>query len=441
VAAIGPDVTIVLINFSVFGAPSGDGARAVHLVRALAQNGSVVRVISADKNDVEPMADVAGVSVTVPVAHANRRGWFGVVDIGRWYVATVMLLRDILRPGDVCIVGQNSSLLPLAAMFGAALHGTKVVHWSTGYSALGNSPDRAGHGRRKRLRRFLYRFALRRIDVVVAPTAHAAQQVETTCRVPPNHIAVIERPLQPTAIYPVDAAHSQMRREWGLHAEFIVGCCCEFLDQTNLQTIFDAASRLARRQDIVFVFVGDGAIRGKVEAEARGRALANIRLPPPQPPAQFADCIAAADIHLVSIPSAADRYAIPAPFFPIAAAGRPMIYVGDPNTEIAHVIARAKCGASVQTAERLQWWIEDLRRWTLLRSDMGLKARSLFDIRSNPNTWLKEWQSLLSALTSTPHPVAPQTPRQPTRSRSGGLRTPSRNRNQSSTPDTRSLPE
>jgi glycosyltransferase involved in cell wall biosynthesis len=434
-AASGPDVTIVVINFSVFSASFGDGARVARLVRALAQNGCVVRIISADKNDVEPMTGVAGVSVTVPVAHSDRRRWSGLVDVGRWYVATVMLLRDILRPGDVCIVGQNSSLLPLAVMFGAAFHGAKVVHWSADYSAPGNPPVRTVRRRQKRLRRLLYRLALRRADVVVAPTAQAARVIETTCRIQPNNIALIERPLQPTTIRPIDAAHSHMRREWGLQSEFIVGCCCQFLDQTNVQTIFDAASRLARRPDIVFVFIGDGAIRSTVEAETRSRALANIRLPPLRPSVQFADCITAADIHLVSIPSVADPYAMPDEFFPIAAAGRPMIHVGDPDVEIARVIARAKCGASVQTAERLQWWIEDLRRWTLVRADMGLKARTLFDVRSNPNTWLNEWRSLLSTLTATPHEAAAQLPRRRTRSRSGDSRTPSRN--PSSTADER----
>src|SRR5262249_6590456 len=108
--------------------------------------------------------------------------------------------------------------------------------------------------------------------------------------------------------------------------------------------------------------------------------------------------------------------------------------------ELARVIARAKCGASVQTAERLQWWIEDLRRWTLLRSDMGFKARTLFEARSNPNTWLMEWQSLLSALTSTQRTPDLQAPRQAAQTRSGGVPTSMPSRNQSRSPDVRSLP-
>jgi colanic acid biosynthesis glycosyl transferase WcaI len=393
-------MTIIVVNYSVYDTPAGGAARTAPLIRALAQNGHILRVLTTDDTDNTVLEGVAGVSVTVLPRPHYRAGLAARFDAMRWHLVAAAVLRRHTRPGDICLVCQNLSLLPVAVMLALTLRRAKIVHWAA--DEIDDAPL-IGSSLRvlNRFRFGLRNFALRRADAVVAQSAQVEHQLATLCRIPADRVVLIERPLLPSVIRSIGPVHSQMRREWGIHSEFVVGCCCEFINRHDLNIVLDAASRLAQRRNIVIAFIGDGAMRAVVEAETQQRALANIRLPPLHPQSQLEDCLAAADIHLIALPSIASTYAIPETFYPLIAVGRPMIFIGDPNAEVARLITRTKCGASVQTAERLHWWIEDLQRWTLLRTDMGAKARALFETRSNPHTWIDDWHALLSTLASS----------------------------------------
>jgi colanic acid biosynthesis glycosyl transferase WcaI len=393
-------MTFILFNYSVFGAHFDAGPQAERLVRALSENGHVIRVLSADPNDAVLMSGVKGVAVNTIPAPRFRNGMTSYLASIRWHIVAVLSLHRILSRNDICIVGPNYYAVLAVALLARTLTGAKIIRWSADEPAEFGADNRS-HQRIPRLdkfQHFIQGLMLRQVDAIVSSTAPSARRIATLYRVPNDRVALIEQPIAPLAIRAVHPANAPTRMEWGFQTEFVVGCSCEFLDPAALEIILDAANRLAQRRNIVFTFIGAGPIRARVETEIQRRSLANVRLPPLRPPSQMADCLAAADIHLVTLPPGADPFAIPSHFYSIAAAGRPTIFVGDTNAQLARLITRAKCGASVRNAERLQWWIEDLRRWTLLRNDMGAKARALLEARSNPNGWIDEWQSLLSTL-------------------------------------------
>ncbi len=64
----------------------------------------------------------------------------------------------------------------------------------------------------------------------------------------------------------------------------------------RLDDVLDAAERLGDRPEILFLLVGDGASRRRLESEVRERRLGNVRFLPYQPKERLAESLSAADL-------------------------------------------------------------------------------------------------------------------------------------------------
>ena len=74
---------------------------------------------------------------------------------------------------------------------------------------------------------------------------------------------------------------------------------------------------------VMFLFVGGGAKRAKLEREAVKRGLTNFRMRPYQPKENLSETLGVGDVHLVSLVPKLEGLIVPSKFYGIAAAGRP----------------------------------------------------------------------------------------------------------------------
>src|SRR5262245_3258216 len=95
------------------------------------------------------------------------------------------------------------------------------------------------------------------------------------------------------------------------------------------------AAFIALTPDIVWLFIGGGALYRQFETEIRCRGLRSVQYQPYQPRDRLADSLSAADVHIVSLRPALEGLVVPSKFYGIAAAGRPTIFIGDKDGEIA----------------------------------------------------------------------------------------------------------
>jgi colanic acid biosynthesis glycosyl transferase WcaI len=217
---------------------------------------------------------------------------------------------------------------------------------------------------------------------------------QTVCIAPPLDLR----------IRPIDPEEAVLRAEWGLGDSFVVGHCGDIGEDGDFLTIFDAAARLLHRPEIVFVFIGSGARRAWLIAETARLGLTNVRIGPALMPERPDVCLAIADVHLLTLRHELGAMALPAQLLRIAAAGRPSLFVGDEACELAQLVVQSRCGAVIANGdgERLQWWVEDLKRWTAVRTDMGAKARAFFEATGRSGAWLAEWRHQILQLGANP---------------------------------------
>jgi glycosyltransferase involved in cell wall biosynthesis len=94
-----------------------------------------------------------------------------------------------------------------------------------------------------------------------------------------------------------------------------------------------AAARKLENENIGFVFVGDGAERSRVENLAAGST--NIRFLPFFPSSDIPSVLAAPDAHIVTIKRGLEGVVVPSKMFGIIAAGKPIVAVAAPETDVA----------------------------------------------------------------------------------------------------------
>ena len=150
----------------------------------------------------------------------------------------------------------------------------------------------------------------------------------------------------------------------------------------------------------MFVFIGGGAQRARLEREALKRGLSNFRMRPYQPKERLGETLSVGDVHLVSLDPALEGLIVPSKFYSIAAAGRPTIFIGAEHGEIGRMLKENDCGFTVAPGdgEALTERILALAGDRDLCASLGVRARVAFERQWDKEQALAEWEALLQAV-------------------------------------------
>jgi glycosyltransferase involved in cell wall biosynthesis len=134
------------------------------------------------------------------------------------------------------------------------------------------------------------------------------------------------------------------------------------------------------------------------------RELTNVTLQPPVARAELGAMLAAADAHLVTLRPACGRLVYPSKLAGVLAAGRPTLFVGPADGDIAHLLRNADCGAAFAPgagdalAETIRRWAGDRRE----AARLGAHARHTYAAQFTWARALEGWEKLLRRLTEKP---------------------------------------
>ena len=192
-----------------------------------------------------------------------------------------------------------------------------------------------------RLEHFLYQ----RADAVVLVT-EAFRRNLLHRGVDPEKLSVVRNGVDPAAFSPVER-DQQLAGEHNLANCFVVGYLGTHGVCHALDSVLDAADRLAHRKDIVFLFVGAGAGRAAVEGRVRQNGMTNVRLVPAQPREHMPVYYGLCDVSLVPLKDdPVFSTVIPSKIFECMAMGLPML-VSIPAGETTDIIDNTKAGLVV----------------------------------------------------------------------------------------------
>lgn len=307
------------------------------------------------------------------------------------------VLATRVRRGDVVVAMTDPPML--GAVLGplARRRGARCVNWlqdlfpEVAQALLGAGVRLAGLPLRSLRDR-----GLRSADANVVICAGMAARVAAR-GVPDDRIAIVENWTDETAIQPIAAGDNPLRREWGLQGKFVVGHSGNLGRAHDWRTMLDAATALRNREDIHFLMIGGGRGLQAFMAEAAARGLDNVSLRPYQSRDALAFSLSLPDLHWLSLNPALEGCILPSKWYGIRAAGRPALFIGDCEGEVATRLRETSTGAAVAAGDAAgaRACIEALAADPPGAMAMGERARRDLAARDSA---LQRWHDLLDAL-------------------------------------------
>lgn len=201
-----------------------------------------------------------------------------------------------------------------------------------------------------RIWRRITRWALARSDHVIV-LGRCMRDVALAYGVQEERITIIHNWADESKIRPLAPDENPFRAAHGLEDAFVVLYSGNMGVLHRFETVLEAARRLRRRKDIVFVFIGDGARRQEIESFRARHSLDSIRILPYQPRHTLPHTLSAGDVHFVSLRGGFEGLSVPSKAYGILAAGRPTIFEGPAESEIAMMLSETGAGALVREGD------------------------------------------------------------------------------------------
>ncbi len=324
-------------------------------------------------------------------------------------LAFAWLLRNV-GDTDIVVVCTDPPLLSVTSSIAIRLKSACMVNWIMDLFPetaieLGFFRKRAGW-----LAPWLTlarNWSLRAPGIIVCPTEKMAEFLFTQ-GFAKKRIRILHHWSDGEEIYPVSPKDNSLRKTWGLQDVFVVGYSGNFGRAHEFGTMLASAKRLEHRPDIRFLLIGGGHQHAAVKTAVQDLGLQNVIFKPLQPVENLAESLSVADVHLVSLLPELEHCIIPSKFYGILAAGRPTIFVGDPDGEVPRVLRTKGCGSNVEIGEtdKLSGIIERLCDDPDTMKAMGDAARRLLCADYSREKAVDAWAVLIAGL-QTAEPSRP----------------------------------
>lgn len=322
------------------------------------------------------------------------------LDYLSFHIAAGLKLLGLLRAGDVVVAKTDPPLICVVTGLAARCRDARLVNWLQDVFpevATALTPAVMPAWLRQALTRMRDRSLRMAAMNVVIGTGMRERLLGRG--IAADHLRVIPNWADPQAIVPMPTHTSQIRSGLNLNNRFVIGYSGNFGRAHEFHTLLEAA-RLLQDARFAFLMTGGGARHNELREAVLREALSNFRFQGYQPAALLSDSLAAADVHLVSLLPSLEGLIVPSKVYGILSAGRPVVFIGDTQGEVAKLLREHDCGISVavgagrELAQVLRGLQADPKRVLAL----GENARRAAVTRHTSQGAATEWMRMLADL-------------------------------------------
>ena len=168
------------------------------------------------------------------------------------------------------------------------------------------------------------------------------------------------------------------RQRYGLQGKLIVSHSGNMGVKQGLEVILEAAARSRQRPDLHYLFVGDGAMRPRLEEQARIRQLNNVQILPLLPAEEFQQMLAATGIALITQQRVVSNIVFPSKTVTLLCAGCPVVASVNAESEVARAVLNSQAGVVVEpeNADALFNAVDQLSSSPETLARMSVQARN-----------------------------------------------------------------
>lgn len=337
---------ILILNQAFYPDVASTAQHATDLALKLAARGHEVTAI-ASRNGYDhaearyPARDfVDGIRILrVSCTRFGKRAkWSRAIDFASFLF--LCLLRTLTLPRqDLVIAMTTPPLLSVVAAVVTFLKGSKLLLW-----VMDLNPDEAiaaGWLREKapvaRLLSWLLSLSLRAADVIVVLDSFMRARLGPRCETE-SKLLILPPWSHDGAVRYDFAGATTFREQNGLTGKFVVMYSGNHSPCHPLDTLLEAAARLAPNPRLAFCFVGGGSEVAKVRRFAAERGLRNIRCLPYQPLERLSASLSAGDLHVVAMGDPFVGIVHPCKVYNVLTLGLPFLYIGPDPSHVTEML-------------------------------------------------------------------------------------------------------
>lgn len=393
---------VLFVNRFYWPDEPATGQLLTDLAEELVKQGHEVLILTSGSDDTPSDEVHNGVLIRRVASRRDERG--ALRKLLAWVsfgLGACWELSRLVHKGDQLVIMTDPPLLPLLAGPIARWRGAAAFHWVQDiYPEL---PERLNGWRGFELVRRLRNREWRRAAGIVVLGSDMAN-FALAQGVAPNHIHVIPN-WAPAGLKPSTAAAiARKRQEWGLDGKFVLAYSGNLGRVHALEPLLDVAAALVSDPAFVLLIIGRGAQLARFEAAVHERRLPNVVFQPPQPRDKLALTLGVGDVHFVTLRDGCEDLVFPSKFYGIAAVGRPMLFIGPAQSELARLIANHNLGGAF-TAGDIPAMVTLLRTWrnhATLPQSIGQQALAYHQNHPGLPAAAISWKLLLASPYSDP---------------------------------------
>lgn len=251
-------------------------------------------------------------------------------------------------PPDLVVGMTDPPVLATLAVITARLRGAKAVYWVQDVypeiaHALGVLPN---HNLAYRLAAAIARWAQRRADAVIVQGPMMAE-VLVAAGARPDRTRVLANWADAHAVKPLAPADNPFVREHDLDGQFVVLYSGNAGRGHTFDALLGAMELLRDEAGITFLFIGGGPQFPWLRDEAARRGLTRTRFMGYVPRERLSESLSAASVSIVTEHPTVAGLLLPSKTFGILASARPLLFIGDPRSDVAAVVRDAGAGRIV----------------------------------------------------------------------------------------------
>jgi glycosyltransferase involved in cell wall biosynthesis len=414
---------VIFLNRFFYPDESATSQMLSDLAFTLARRQQLISVVTSrqrydeSRGELPSIEIIEGVSIVrVWTSRFGRHNLLGrLIDYLTFYFSAAWQLYCQARVGDIIVAKTDPPALSIVALPMCMLRRARLVNWlqdvfpETG-QVLGYAPGimRLPCG----LLRWLRDRSLNAADMNVVVGERMAEYI-SKLRVCHDRLRVIPNWADGHLIRPIDHAVNPLRITWNLDRAFVVEYSGNLGRAHEIKTIIEGMRVLVAREKkfhhpIEWLFIGGGALYRSLRDEVARLRLTSVHFKPYQPRALLSWSLSVADVHIISLRPELEGLVVPSKFYGIAAAGRPVIFIGDDSGEIAQLIKRHQCGYTVAMGDEtmLADRIADLAANPGRCREMGERARQAFLIEFDMPMAMERWENLLCEISGSKRSTA-----------------------------------
>jgi colanic acid biosynthesis glycosyl transferase WcaI len=313
------------------------------------------------------------------------------------FLIFIQLIRN-LSYGDKALVVTNPPSLPLVVAIACRLSGAKyniLVH-----DVYPEVMIAAGILNERNPVVFVMRWITRKLLVnanhIIALGRDMSDLLTTRYYDAIDKVVIIPNWGDINAIIPEDRSKNSILRELDLERKFIVQYIGNIGRTHNIELLVECAEKLKQRNDIKFLFIGDGAKKNWLTVSVIKKNLNNVVIKSFYSRERQCDVHNACDIAVISFIPGMAGISVPSRMYNIMAAGKPILAITDRESELAMVVGEEKIGWAI-TSYRSQDIIDVILSMKENKSElheMGLRARKVAEEKYSYDRIIRLYRNL-----------------------------------------------